>query len=94
MVEPVRGGDLVGGAMTTEHERALTPAFALPRRAILRALGSSPVILTMSGTSARAQAQRTFGTSICLTQPIISNPDTDPEPRFSDPSSRRSFRGS
>ncbi|MGH6902328.1 MAG: hypothetical protein ACREIR_06265 [Geminicoccaceae bacterium] len=65
--------------MTTE--RALTPALALPRRAILRALGSSPVILTMSGTSARAQARRTFGTSICLTQPLISNPDTDSEVR-------------
>jgi hypothetical protein len=78
MVQPVRGGDFVGG---TKRERALSPAFALPRRAILRALASSPVILTMSGTSARAQAQRTFGTSICLTQPLISNPNTEPELR-------------
>ena len=30
----------------------------------------SPVILTMSGTSAPDQARRTFGTSICLTQPV------------------------
>jgi hypothetical protein len=35
------------------------------RRAILRALAISPVILTVPGKLARAQALRSFGTSLC-----------------------------
>jgi hypothetical protein len=35
------------------------------RRAILRALAISPVILTVPGKMARAQALRSFGTSLC-----------------------------
>jgi hypothetical protein len=48
-----------------EHKRH---GNALPdrrRRAILRAVAISPVILTVPGKSARAQALRSFGTSLC-----------------------------
>jgi hypothetical protein len=54
---------------------------ALPerrRRAIVRAVVTSPVILTVSGKLARAQAQGSFGTSLCAPfglQMIISAGD-------------------
>jgi hypothetical protein len=35
------------------------------RRAILRAVAISPLILTIPGKLARAQATRSFGTSLC-----------------------------
>ena len=62
--------------MSDEHEREVAAAPALRRRAIVRALASSPVILTISATSARAQ--QSFGTSLCEPfglRMIISNPD-------------------
>ena len=65
--------------MSDEHEREVAAAPALRRRAIVRALASSPVILTISATSARAQ--QSFGTSLCPLglRMIISDPNTLPE---------------
>ena len=67
--------------MSDEHEREFGAALALRRRAIVRALASSPVILTISATSARAQ--QSFGTSICPPglRMIISDPETPPGDR-------------
>jgi hypothetical protein len=61
--------------VTTEPEREAAASPALRRRAIVRALASSPVILTISGAPARAQ--QSFGTSLCEPfglQMIISDP--------------------
>jgi hypothetical protein len=66
--------------MTAENDQDGTPESALRRRAILRALGTAPVILTVSGTSARAQ--QSFGTSLCEPfglRMIISDPN-QPQP--------------
>jgi hypothetical protein len=66
--------------MTAENDQDGTPESALRRRAILRALGTAPVILTISSTS--AQAQQTFGTSMCgpiLRNAISNNPPGSPE---------------
>jgi hypothetical protein len=61
--------------MTAEQEGEVAARPALHRRAIVRALASSPVILTISGTAARAQ--QSFGTSLCEPfglRMIISDP--------------------
>jgi hypothetical protein len=61
--------------MTADQERPVGERHAPRRRAIVRALATSPVILTISGTAARAQ--QSFGTSLCAPfglQMIISDP--------------------
>jgi hypothetical protein len=61
--------------MTTEPDPEAAAPPALGRRAIVRALASSPVILTISGAPARAQ--QSFGTSLCEPfglRMIISDP--------------------
>jgi hypothetical protein len=61
--------------MTAEQERGVAEPPALRRRAIVQALATSPVILTISGRAARAQ--QSFGTSLCAPfglQMIISDP--------------------
>jgi hypothetical protein len=67
--------------MTSEPEREVVGAPALRRRAIIRALASSPVILTISGAPARAQ--QSFGTSLCPQglRVLISDPDLPPGER-------------
>jgi hypothetical protein len=61
--------------VTTEPEPEAAAPPALHRRAIVRALASSPVILTIAGAPARAQ--QSFGTSLCAPghRMIISNPN-------------------
>jgi hypothetical protein len=61
--------------VTAEKQREVPTRSALHRRAIVQALATSPVILTISGTSARAQ--QSFGTSLCEPfglRMIISDP--------------------
>jgi hypothetical protein len=60
--------------MTAEQEREVAAPPALRRRAIVRALAASPVILTITATPARAQ--QSFGTSLCAPghRMIISDP--------------------
>jgi hypothetical protein len=48
-----------------EHKGDGTSLRNRRRRAILRAVAISPVILTVPGKLARAQAVRSFGTSLC-----------------------------
>ena len=68
-------------AMTAEQEGEVAARPALHRRAIVRALASSPVILTISGTAARAQ--QSFGTSLCPEglRMLISDPELPPGER-------------
>jgi hypothetical protein len=67
--------------VTTEPEREAAASPALRRRAIVRALASSPVILTIAG--APAHAQQSFGTSLCPPglQQLISDPTLPPGER-------------
>jgi hypothetical protein len=68
--------------VTTEPERDAAAPPVMRRRAIVRALASSPVILTISGTAARAQ--QSFGTSLCEPfglRMIISDPTLPPGAR-------------
>ena len=68
-------------AMTADQEPEAEAPLALHRRAIVRALASSPVILTISGTAARAQ--QSFGTSLCPEglRMLISDPELPPGER-------------
>jgi hypothetical protein len=71
-------GSRFDGCGEEEHRRDESPVPNRRRRAILRAAAISPVILTVPGKLARAQAQKSFGTSLCAPlglQKIISAGD-------------------